>query len=85
MAWHLARSLQRVFCLREQQSAWGLRGTFLLAGLGVLIPSVATAGSDVSVAWETEYTEDPLGELETSSKQLFDSERNFSKVVCWVS
>lgn len=82
MAWHLARRLPRVFCLREQQSA---RGSVLVAGLGVLILSVATAGSDVSVAWETEYTEDSLGGLETSSKQLFDSERNFSKVVCWVS
>ena len=82
MAWHLARHLQRVFCLREQQSAWG---SLLVAGLGVLILSVATAGSDVSVAWETEYTEDSLGGLETSSKQLFDSEQNFSKVVCWVN
>lgn len=71
--------------LREQQSARGLRGTLLLSGLGVLIPAVATVGSDVSVAWETGYTEDLLGGLETSSKQLFDSERNFSKVICWVS
>ena len=47
MAWHLARRLQRAFCLREQQSA---RGSLLVAGLGVLILSVATAGRAVTSA-----------------------------------
>ena len=41
MAWHLARHLKRAFCLREQQSA---RCSLLVAGLGVLILSVATVG-----------------------------------------
>lgn len=54
IVWHLARSLQRVFRLREQQPALGLRGTLLVAGLGVPVLYVATPGSDVSVAWETE-------------------------------
>lgn len=90
IVWHLARSLQRVFRLREQKPALGLRGTLLVAGLGVLVLYVATPGSDVSIAWETEDTawcvqRTPRGGLEISSKQLLDSEQNFRKLVCWVS
>lgn len=65
----------------------GLRGTLLVAGLGLLILYVATHTRQRRQCrlGNRGHRRRLGGGLDTSSKQLLDAEQNFRKVVCWVS